>query len=193
MNTKPNCSAPRAGTPRPSSSFSGSLPPTTARTCSKRLGNCMRLTSEPDAARYWRERRYAGYLQSAQRGEVHYYHHLADYYSDVAKDGTEAVSWARADLQLRENFSTQAALAWAHYRNARARRSARLDRSGARVRRRRCTPVLPRCEDYTQGASGQHYLETREEVSIRSSNASTSIIEAPHEARITSAAFSATM
>jgi tetratricopeptide (TPR) repeat protein len=48
---------------------------------------------------------------------VHYYHHLADYYSDAAKDGTEAVRWARADLRLRENFSTQAALAWAHYRN----------------------------------------------------------------------------
>ena len=33
------------------------------------------------------------------------------------KDGAEAVVWARADLQLRENFSTQAALAWALYRN----------------------------------------------------------------------------
>jgi hypothetical protein len=53
-----------------------------------------------------------------QRGEVHYFHHLADYYADVAKDGAAAVTWARADLQLRENFATQAALAWAHYRNA---------------------------------------------------------------------------
>jgi len=58
-----------------------------------------------------------GYLQSAERGEVHFLHHLADNAVDVAKDGAQAVAWARADLQLRENFSTQAALAWAHYRN----------------------------------------------------------------------------
>ena len=53
-----------------------------------------------------------------RRGEVHYYHHLADYYADVAKDGAAAVTWAEADLRLRENFATQSALAWAFYRNA---------------------------------------------------------------------------
>ena len=41
-----------------------------------------------------------------------------DYYADVVKDGAAAVTWARADLQLRENFATQSALAWALYRNA---------------------------------------------------------------------------
>jgi tetratricopeptide (TPR) repeat protein len=76
------------------------------------------FAEQPDAARHWRNRALGGYLQSAQRGEVHYYHHLADYYADVAQDGAAAVTWARADLQLRENFATQAALAWAHYRNA---------------------------------------------------------------------------
>jgi hypothetical protein len=49
---------------------------------------------------------------------VHYYHHLADYYADVAIDGAAAVIWARADLCLRENFATQSALAWALYRSA---------------------------------------------------------------------------
>ena len=58
-------------------------------------------------------------LESARRGEVHYWHHLADYYADVAKDGSQAVVWARRDLQLRVNFSTQAALAWASYRDGR--------------------------------------------------------------------------
>jgi hypothetical protein len=53
----------------------------------------------------------AGYLESGRRGEVHYWHHLADYYADVGKDGSQAVVWARRDLQLRANFSTQAALA----------------------------------------------------------------------------------
>src|SRR5260370_8040771 len=76
------------------------------------------IAEQPDAAGYWQGRALAGYLESARRGEVHYYHHLADYYADVAKDGIAAVTWARADLQLRENFATQSALACALYRNA---------------------------------------------------------------------------
>jgi tetratricopeptide (TPR) repeat protein len=83
------------------------------------IGELHEIAAGPERARDWHRRALAGYLQSAQRGEVHYYHHLADYYSDVAKDGTQAVRWAQADLQLRENFSTQAALAWALYRNGR--------------------------------------------------------------------------
>jgi hypothetical protein len=70
-------------------------------------------------AAYWKQRAITAYLQSAQRGEVHYYHHLVDYYTDVAKNGGEAVKWAYKDLQLRENFATQAALAWALYRDGR--------------------------------------------------------------------------
>ena len=58
----------------------------------------------------------AAFLESAQRGEVHYYHHLADLYADVFENGPEAVTWAQKDLELRRNFSTLAALAWAYYR-----------------------------------------------------------------------------
>ena len=76
------------------------------------------ISEQVDAARHWQGRALAGYLQSAQSGEVHYYHHLTDYCADVAKDGAAGVTWARADLQLRENFATQSALAWALYRNA---------------------------------------------------------------------------
>jgi len=76
------------------------------------------IAERPDAAREWQKKALAGYLQSAQRGEVQYFHHLADYYADVARDGPQAVTWAKADLQLRENFATQSALAWAFYRNA---------------------------------------------------------------------------
>ena len=35
-------------------------------------------------------------------------------------DGAKAVDWARRDLALRENSSTQAALAWALLRNGQA-------------------------------------------------------------------------
>lgn len=55
----------------------------------------------------------AGYLESSGLGEVHYYHHLAEYYSDVQTNGDEAVKWARKDIALRNNFNTQTALAWA--------------------------------------------------------------------------------
>jgi tetratricopeptide (TPR) repeat protein len=83
------------------------------------IGELYEIAGDVARAHDWHRKALTAYLQSAQRGEVHYYHHLADYYSDVANDGTQAVRWAQADLQLRENFSTQAALAWALYRNGR--------------------------------------------------------------------------
>jgi hypothetical protein len=59
----------------------------------------------------------ASYLASARRGEVHYYHHLADFYEDARKNAGDAVKWARQDIMLRENFATQSALAWALHRH----------------------------------------------------------------------------
>ncbi len=64
----------------------------------------------------WLDKARTGFLESAELGEVHYYHHLADFYADVDENGPEAVKWARKDLDLRRNFSTLAALAWALYR-----------------------------------------------------------------------------
>ncbi len=58
----------------------------------------------------------SAFLESAQRGEVHYYHHLADLYADVFENGAEAVKWAQKDLDLRRNFATLAAMSWALYR-----------------------------------------------------------------------------
>jgi tetratricopeptide (TPR) repeat protein len=68
-------------------------------------------------AQAWHAWALAGYLDSVRRGGVHYYHHLVDYYCDVARDGAAAVHWARKDIALRENFFTQSALAWALYRD----------------------------------------------------------------------------
>lgn len=83
------------------------------------IGELHELAGRNEPALYWKERALAAYLRSAERGEVHYYHHLVDYYVDVAEDGGEAVKWADKDLQLRENFATQAALAWSLYRAGR--------------------------------------------------------------------------
>ena len=80
------------------------------------LGELYLFMGQPAEARPWFEEALTGYLDSVRRGEVHYYHHLVDFYADVIKNGAEALQWARKDLDLRENFSTQAALAWALYR-----------------------------------------------------------------------------
>jgi tetratricopeptide (TPR) repeat protein len=83
------------------------------------LGDLYASMGELDQARLWHEKALAAYLESVQRGDVHYLHHLADFYADVREDGAEAVRWARKDLELRQNFSTHAALAWALYRDSR--------------------------------------------------------------------------
>jgi tetratricopeptide (TPR) repeat protein len=94
------------------------------------LGELYEFMGRPDAAEPWLERARTAYLASAARGQVHYYHHLVDFYADVRRDGAEAVRWARKDLELRENFSTLAALAWALYRDGQLEESrATIDRA----------------------------------------------------------------
>lgn len=83
------------------------------------LGELYEYMGRPAEAEPWLAKSCAAYLASAERGEVHYYHHLADFYADVRRDGAEAVRWARKDLELRRNFSTLGALAWALYRDGR--------------------------------------------------------------------------
>jgi tetratricopeptide (TPR) repeat protein len=82
------------------------------------LGELYEVMGQRDRAEAWYQKALAGYLESAQRGDVHFYHHLADFYAEVREDGAEAVKWARKDIALRRNFSTLAALAWALYRAA---------------------------------------------------------------------------
>jgi tetratricopeptide (TPR) repeat protein len=94
------------------------------------IGELYDLSGRGETALRWKRRAQAAYIESARRGEVHYYHHLADYCSDVAENGSAAVEWAFKDLCLRDNFATQAALAWAFYRDGRAAEGARwIDRA----------------------------------------------------------------
>jgi tetratricopeptide (TPR) repeat protein len=80
------------------------------------LGELYLAMGRSDSSETWNQRALTAYLESVQSGEVHYYHHLTDFYSDVREDGAEAVKWARKDIALRRNASTVAALAWALYR-----------------------------------------------------------------------------
>ena len=70
----------------------------------------------PDAQRSY-EKALAGYMESVQRGEVLYYHHLASLFADGLSDPSKALHWAKKDFALRQNIHAQDALAWALYKN----------------------------------------------------------------------------
>jgi tetratricopeptide (TPR) repeat protein len=72
--------------------------------------------NEQREAEVWFDKALAGFLEASDKGGVHYYHHLVDFYSDVREDGPKAVEWALKDYELRPNYATQGALGWALYR-----------------------------------------------------------------------------
>ncbi len=81
------------------------------------LGELLASMGRTEEAQSWLNSAVAAFLLSAQQGGVHYYHHLADVYADMEGCAAEAVKWARKDVALRSNFSTQSALAWALLKN----------------------------------------------------------------------------
>jgi len=64
-------------------------------------------------ARRWYARAREGYLAAVKAGDPGYYRHLAMYYVDVEPKPDEAVSWARQDLELRQDAEAWSTLAWA--------------------------------------------------------------------------------
>jgi tetratricopeptide (TPR) repeat protein len=81
------------------------------------LGKLLASMGRTEEAHSWLDAAAAAFLASAQQGGVHYYHHLVDVYADMKGGAAEAVKWARKDVALRSNFSTQSALAWALLQN----------------------------------------------------------------------------
>jgi tetratricopeptide (TPR) repeat protein len=79
------------------------------------LGDVCKADGKPVEAAEWYDRALAKYMESIQRGEVHYQHHLAGFYTDSRPDAKEAVKWARKDLELRKSIQAWDALAWALY------------------------------------------------------------------------------
>jgi tetratricopeptide (TPR) repeat protein len=61
-----------------------------------------------EEARPWHDLALAAYLDSVERGGVHYLHHLAHFYLESRPDPAEAARWARADYELRPNLETRA-------------------------------------------------------------------------------------
>jgi tetratricopeptide (TPR) repeat protein len=81
------------------------------------IGELYAFIGDSENAEPWLDKALQGYLESVEAGQVHYYHHLTDYFADVRPNGPEAVKWARKDIELRNNYNTQAGLAWAHLTN----------------------------------------------------------------------------
>ena len=106
------------------------------------FGELLMVMGQKERAQPWFDKAHAGYLEPAQRGGVHYYHHLVDFYADVKRDSAAAVEWARKDIVLRDNFGSQAAFAWALYRDGQFGAALELDAQGAGVRRERRAPVF---------------------------------------------------
>jgi tetratricopeptide (TPR) repeat protein len=80
------------------------------------LGELYVRMGMPEQAQPWFDSAWAAYMESVGRGNVHYFHHLADFCCDAREQPAEAVKWARKDIALRSNFSTQSALAWALFK-----------------------------------------------------------------------------
>jgi tetratricopeptide (TPR) repeat protein len=83
------------------------------------IGELYLLMGQPEQAEPWLEWALQDYLESVERGDVHYYHHLTDFYCCARNEPKTAVHWAECDLELRPNFASQTGLAWALYRDNR--------------------------------------------------------------------------
>jgi tetratricopeptide (TPR) repeat protein len=81
------------------------------------LGDLYQLMERPQDARAWLTRAKVGYLQSAEQGNAHYYHHLASFFSDSDPQPGQALRWAREDLKVRDGAPAYDGLAWALYKN----------------------------------------------------------------------------
>jgi tetratricopeptide (TPR) repeat protein len=90
------------------------------------LGTALTAAGRPFEAATCLESALAEYTASAERGEVHYLHHLAGYW--LARDPAVAVGWARRDVDVRRAGGTLSVLAECLFRSGRvveARRTLR--------------------------------------------------------------------
>jgi tetratricopeptide (TPR) repeat protein len=90
------------------------------------LGAALAAAGRPFEAATCLESALADYTASAERGEVHYLHHLAGYW--MARNPAVAVGWARRDLDVRRDGRTLSTLAECLHRAGRpveARRTLR--------------------------------------------------------------------
>lgn len=83
------------------------------------LGTALARTGDEAGAARCHTAAKEAYLRSVLRGEVHYLHHLAAHYADVAPDVEAAVVWAERDVRIRRSGPTLSLLGWCLYRAGR--------------------------------------------------------------------------
>ena len=103
------------------------------------IGDVYARMGRPEKARPWHDLALAAYLDSVERGGVHYYHHLAHFYLESRPDPAEAVRWASADHELRPNRETRAL--WNRAIEAEERRAEAAARPEARGEEVRHPPI----------------------------------------------------
>ncbi len=81
------------------------------------LGQVYGLMGKSAEAADWCGRARDAFLKNAEQGNAHYFHHLAEFFSDTETNPKEALKWARRDLELRHTAEAEDTLAWAHYRD----------------------------------------------------------------------------
>lgn len=82
------------------------------------LGDIFAAAGKAETAAEWHARARESYLKNAAEGNAHYFHHLAEFFSDTERKPEEALKWARRDAELRHSAAVEDALAWALYRSA---------------------------------------------------------------------------
>jgi tetratricopeptide (TPR) repeat protein len=80
------------------------------------IGDFHAFQKRPREAEAAHQKALEGYMDSVERGEVLYLHHLSGFFADSLGDHEASVKWAREDLKVRDTPHVQAALAWALYR-----------------------------------------------------------------------------
>jgi tetratricopeptide (TPR) repeat protein len=83
------------------------------------LGTALARTGDDAAAARCHAAAKEAYLRSVLRGEVHYLHHLAAHYADVARDPEAAVVWAQRDACIRRSGPSLSLLGWCLFRAGR--------------------------------------------------------------------------
>jgi tetratricopeptide (TPR) repeat protein len=83
------------------------------------LGTALAAAGRTDGAAACHDAALAAYTASADRGETHYLHHLAEFCADVVPDPPAAVAWAERDARIRRNGTTLSLLGWCLFRAGR--------------------------------------------------------------------------
>src|SRR5688572_13864687 len=81
------------------------------------LGDVFAAAGKSEMAAQWHGRARDSYLKNAAEGNDHYFHHLAEFFSNTEIKPDEALKWARRDAELRHTAAVEDTLAWALYRS----------------------------------------------------------------------------